>query len=95
MGWGKKVYVVCCDPGTKAALGKASSGADVRLMDAKNLPPAKAGDVQVVVTPVGAYINLSQKAEDRWALARNITRVRTFTHIKKKEHEHNSVGVSD
>lgn len=47
------MYVVCCDPGTKAALGKAPSGADVRLMDAKNLPPAKVGDVQVVITPVG------------------------------------------
>lgn len=64
MGWGKKVYVVCCDPGTKAALGKAPSGADVRLMDAKNLPPAKVGDVQVVITPAD---------QGQWVLARKMS----------------------
>lgn len=45
------MFVVCCEPGVKAALTKGTS-ADVRLMDPKDLPPAKTGDVQVIVTPV-------------------------------------------
>lgn len=52
LGRGKKVYIVCCEPGARAALGTVA-GADVRDLNAKNLPPVKAGDVQVVVTPVG------------------------------------------
>ena len=52
LGRGKKVYVVCCEPGARAALGTVA-GTDVRDLNAKNLPPVKAGDVQIVVTPVG------------------------------------------
>ena len=55
LGRGKKVYIVCCEPGARAALGTVA-GADVRDLNAKNLPPVKAGDVQVVVTPVGFLI---------------------------------------
>lgn len=53
IGKGKKAYVVCCQPGAKADFGSGVRGAaDVRDINAKNLPPAKAGDVVVVVTPV-------------------------------------------
>lgn len=51
VGRGKKVYIVCCDPSARVDLGQVS-GADVRDLNAKNLPPVKAGDVQVIVTPV-------------------------------------------
>lgn len=53
-GGGKKVYVVCCEPGAVSAFGKGA--ADVRSLSAKNLPPVKPGDVQVVVTPVRASV---------------------------------------
>ena len=46
------MYIVCCEPEAKAVLGDVK-GLDVRDLNAKNLPPAKAGDVQIVVTPVG------------------------------------------
>lgn len=53
IGKSKKAYVVCCQPGAKADFGTGVRGAaDVRDINAKNLPPAKAGDVVVVVTPV-------------------------------------------
>lgn len=53
IGKSKKTYVVCCQPGAKADFGSGVRGAsDVRDINAKNLPPAKTGDVVVVVTPV-------------------------------------------
>lgn len=69
VGRGKKVYVVCCEPGAKAALGKLA-GADVRDMGAKNLPPAKAGDVQVVITPVGPEEKILGARFVTWEMAR-------------------------
>lgn len=68
LGRGKKVYVVCCEPGARAALGK-SLKADIRDMSAKNLPPAKAGDVQVVITPVGcSCADCEEKKREKSAL---------------------------
>lgn len=51
LGRGKKLYVVCFELGVKKALSKATS-AEVLMVNAKQLPPAKAGDVQLVITPV-------------------------------------------
>lgn len=48
----RRVYVACCEPGAKAIIGKDVK-ADVRDLNPKDLPPAKEGDVQVVITPVG------------------------------------------
>lgn len=59
---GKKVYVVCCEPGAAGAFGEGVGGAaDVRSLSAKNLPPVKPGDVQVVVTPVRDLFLLSAR----------------------------------
>lgn len=57
LGRGKKVYVVCCQPGAVDDFGKGAGGtADVRALNAKNLPPAKSGEVIVMVTPVGLFM---------------------------------------
>ncbi|CAM9209906.1 unnamed protein product [Choristocarpus tenellus] len=63
MGWGKKVYVVCCQPGVRGDLAK-TGGADVRDLDARNLPDAKKGDIQVIVTPAD---------QTQWRLAKQMS----------------------
>ncbi|CAM9698182.1 unnamed protein product [Discosporangium mesarthrocarpum] len=67
MGWGKKVWVVCCQPGVKSALTK-SGAADVRELSSKNLPQAKKGDVQVVVTPAD---------QGQWRIAAEMSKTAT------------------
>ncbi|CAN0184305.1 unnamed protein product [Pylaiella littoralis] len=69
VGRGKKVYVVCCQPGAVDDFGKGAGGAaDVRALNAKNLPPAKSGDVIVVVTPAD---------QSQWKLARTMAETAT------------------
>ncbi|CAM9437840.1 unnamed protein product [Laminaria digitata] len=67
VGRGKKVYIVCCDPSARVDLGQVS-GADVRDLNAKNLPPVKAGDVQVIVTPAD---------QSQWKLAKKMAETAT------------------
>ncbi|CAM9309029.1 unnamed protein product [Scytosiphon promiscuus] len=66
----KKVYLVCCQPGAMNALGKGSIGgaADVRNLEAKNLPPATSADVVVLVTPAD---------QSQWKLARTMAETAT------------------
>ncbi|CBJ27451.1 conserved unknown protein [Ectocarpus siliculosus] len=69
IGKSKKAYVVCCQPGAKADFGIGVRGAaDVRDINAKNLPPAKAGDVVVVVTPAD---------QGQWKLAKKMAETTT------------------
>eukprot|EP00611_Tribonema_gayanum_P003250 TRINITY_DN12526_c0_g1_i1.p1 TRINITY_DN12526_c0_g1~~TRINITY_DN12526_c0_g1_i1.p1 ORF type:complete len:189 (+),score=53.80 TRINITY_DN12526_c0_g1_i1:514-1080(+) len=65
-----KVWVMCCEPGTRQYLATSIKGGKAELIDmpstAKNFPPAAAGDVHVIVTPG----DISQ-----WRLARDMGKV--------------------